>query len=101
MQYTERFKTKIKNAKEEIDRFIVITEKQNGTDLLLYSFKDGFDALDKFIKFDQRIDRTFIKRWSLIYGQAFRSFEGHPFLDLLDDINKDIHSIYNNSTSDE
>ncbi|WP_291131247.1 hypothetical protein [Flavobacterium sp. UBA7682] len=94
MIYSLEFQNKIDCAQIEIDKFIEIIEKQNAKDQLLYAFREGLAELNKFIISDKVMDEKFIRRWDLIFGQSFRSFEGHPFLHNLEEIHKDIHTVY-------
>ncbi|WP_291131264.1 hypothetical protein [Flavobacterium sp. UBA7682] len=88
MIYSQEFKEKVNYVNIEINKFIEITEKQNAKDQLLYAFREGLAELNKFIISDKVMDEKFILRWDLIFGQSFRSFEGHPFLDNLEEIHK-------------
>jgi hypothetical protein len=85
---------KPKTFKNEIEKFILITEKQTASNNVLYSLKEGLNALYLIIIESKTITKEFFTKWKSIIGFAYRAFEGHPFLDDLYSIDKAIIKYY-------
>lgn len=82
---------KIADAEVIINDMIFKAEDSGGYFDGLYSFRDLLSALSKFVKQDEYIlDDNFIKKWNSIYGHAHRYLEGHPLLDILEQIDNEI-----------
>jgi len=91
MEYSEKLFKKIEEARKEVNLMILSAEKQGILNFQgLYSLQKGLDEFSFIVKNKADLSYSFIENWNNLWRWVPKFFDGDPFLNLLNDISKNV-----------
>jgi len=91
MNFSSELKPTAEKAILMVDMLISQAEAQHVTNLeVAYSIKKGLSELLSNVYSDSKLTKEFIKKWNKLMPFCSRFFEDHPFLEILNKIDREI-----------